>query len=129
MKIGELAERTSVAARTIRFWEADGLVPEPGRTPSGYRDYDPAAADRIAFIRRAQTAGLTLAQIRQILEISDDGTPPCEHVEAAVAERLAEVEARIAELEATRSHLRGLAARAADQDPARCEGFCSIISV
>jgi DNA-binding transcriptional MerR regulator len=64
-KTGELAERTSVPAKTIRFWEGEGLVPEPARTPSGYRDYDSDAADRIEFIRHAQTAGLNLAQIRQ----------------------------------------------------------------
>lgn len=127
MRIGALAGRTAVSTKTIRFWESEGLVPEPGRTPSGYRDYDDEAADRIDFIRHAQTAGLTLAQIRQILDVSDDGAPPCEHVAAAVADRLAEVETRIAELQRTRAHLRHLARRADDQDPADCEGFCSII--
>ncbi len=128
MKIGELAADTGVPTKTIRFWEAEGLLPEPDRTPSGYRDYAAAAAERLDFIRHAQTAGLTLKQIRQILDISDDGTPPCEHVAAAVTERLAEVDARIAELQATRKHLRHLSQRAAAQDPANCEGFCSIIA-
>ena len=127
MKIGELASRTDVPTRTIRFWEGEGLLPAPARTASGYRDYDDHAADRIAFIRQSQTAGLTLAQIRQILDVADDGTPPCAHVTDAVAERLAEVDARIAELRATRRHLQSLADRAAAQDPAACEGYCSII--
>ncbi len=128
MQIGELATDSGVPAKTIRFWEAEGLLPEPARTPSGYRNYSPAAAERLEFIRHSQTAGLTLKQIRQILDISDDGTPPCEHVAAAVTERLAEVDARIAELQATRKHLRQLSQRAAAQDPASCEGFCSIIA-
>lgn len=128
MKIGELAERTAVSAKTIRYWESEGLVPEPSRTASGYRDYHDDAADRLEFIRRCQTAGLTLAQIRQILDISDTGTAPCEHVAAVVAERLAEVEARLTELEATRAQLRRLVERAARQDPSDCEGFCSIIT-
>jgi len=130
VKIGELAAETGVPTKTIRFWEAEGLLPEPDRTPSGYRDYAAAAAERLDFIRHAQTAGLTLKQIRQLLDISDDGTPPCEHLAAAVSERLAlaEVDARIAELRATRTHLQQLATRAATQDPAECEGFCSIIS-
>lgn len=127
MKIGELAERTAVATRTIRYWESEGLLPEPDRTAAGYRDYDDAALDRIDFIRRSQTAGLTLAQIRQILDVADDGTPPCEHVAAAVADRLADVDARIGELQAVRRHLRALADRADAQDPADCEGYCSII--
>lgn len=128
MKIGELAERTTVPTKTIRYWESEGLLPEPDRTPSGYRDYDGAAIDRIGFIRQSQTAGLTLAQIRQILDVADDGKPPCEHVATAVADRLTEVEARIEELRATRRHLRSLAERAKQQDPAECEGYCSIIA-
>ena len=106
MKIGELAERTTVPTKTIRFWESEGLLPEPERTASGYRDYDRTAVDRIGFIRQAQTAGLTLTQIRQILEVADGGDPPCEHVAVAVADRLAEVDARIKELQAMRRHLR-----------------------
>lgn len=127
MRIGELAAEAGVPAKTIRYWESAGLVPDPPRTASGYRDYTSAAADRVAFIRQAQTAGLTLAQIRQILDIGDEGLPPCEHVAHLVQGRLAEIESRIAELTATRAHLRRLAARAAQQDPAECEGYCSII--
>ncbi len=127
MKIGELAAITGVPTKTIRYWEAEGLVPDPSRTPAGHRDYARDAADRLTFIRSAQTAGLTLGQIGQILAISDRGSAPCEHVAAAVEQRLAEVDARIAELEATRGHLQAVSRRAARQDPADCEGFCSII--
>lgn len=127
MRIGELAQRTTVSTKTIRFWEGEGLLPAPARTASGYRDYDDLAAERVTFIRQSQTAGLTLAQIRQILDVTDEGEPPCEHVATAVAERLTEVNARIRELRATRDHLRSLATRAAAQDPQACEGFCSII--
>ncbi len=128
MKIGELAERSDIPAKTIRYWESEGLVPEPARTTSGYRDYDDRAVGRLEFIRQSQTAGLTLAQIRQILDVSDYGTAPCEHVAAAVAERLGEVEALLTQLQDTRRHLRRLAARARRQDPAECAGFCSIIT-
>lgn len=128
MKIGELADRTSAPTKTIRFWESEGLLPEPDRTESGYRDYDDTAIDRIGFIRQSQTAGLTLAQIRTILDVADDGSPPCEHVAAAVAERLGEIDARIRELREMRRHLRTLAERADQQDPADCEGYCSIIT-
>lgn len=128
MKIGELADETGVPTRTIRFWESEGLLPEPDRTPSGYRDYTPNAVVRLGFIRQAQTAGLTLRQIGQILEISDGGAAPCTHVASVVSERLAEIDARITELQATRSHLQRLASRAETQDPAACEGFCSIIA-
>jgi DNA-binding transcriptional MerR regulator len=128
MRIGEIAREVGVPAKTIRFWEEEGLVPEPGRTSSGYRDYEVEVVERLRFIRHAQAGGLTLHQIRQVLEIGDSGDPPCEHVGRVVADRLAEVETRIAELEDTRRHLRALTRRAAAQDPAECEGYCAIIT-
>jgi DNA-binding transcriptional MerR regulator len=127
MRIGEIASRAGVPAKTIRFWEDQRLLPAPSRTPAGYRDYDPAIVDRLAFIRHAQAAGLALAAIRQVLEVRDGGQPPCVHVTDLIARRLAEVEARMAELTRTRDQLVVLAARAAAQDSADCRGYCSII--
>jgi MerR family transcriptional regulator, copper efflux regulator len=117
-----------VPTKTIRFWEDQHLLPPPARTPAGYRDYDPAILERLAFIRHAQAAGLTLDAIRQVLDISDGGQPPCVHVAGLIARRLTEVEARLAELALTRDQLAALAARAAAQDPADCRGYCSIIT-
>ena len=128
MKIGEAAGRSGVPAKTIRFWEDQHLLPAPARTPAGYRDYDPAILERLAFIRHAQAAGLTLEHIRQVLDIRGGGQPPCVHVTGLIARRLAEVEARLAELARTRDQLAALAARAGAQDPADCRGYCSIIT-
>ena len=128
MRIGVVAHEVGIPAKTIRFWEDEGLVPPPGRTSSGYRDYQPEVVERLTFIRHAQAGGLTLNQIRQILEIGASGDAACEHVGRVVADRLAEVETRIAELEDTGRHLRALARRAAVQDPAECEGYCAIIT-
>lgn len=128
MRIGELAETSGVPARTIRFWEARGLLPDPDRTPSGYRDYHPGIIEQLDFIRTAQTSGLTLRQIGQILDISDDGQPPCRHVTELIGQRLADIDAHIDDLETTRAHLRRLAARAATQDPSDCGGYCTIIA-
>lgn len=128
MRIGEVADLSGVSTKTIRYWEDQRLLPPPDRTPAGYRDYEQEIVERLAFIRHAQVGGLTLDQIRQVLEIGDSGDAPCEHVAQVVADRLAEVDARIAELTATRRHLRALARRAATQDPADCQGYCSIIT-
>ena len=128
LRIGEIARQAEVPAKTIRFWEDQGLLPPPGRTPAGYRDYDPAVLDRLAFIGHAQAAGLTLGAIRQVLAIRDGGQPPCTHVTDLIARRLAEVDARLAELTRTRDQLVVLASRATAQDPADCRGYCSIIA-
>lgn len=125
--IGALARSAGTTAKTLRFYEDEGLLPEPDRTPSGYRDYPPDALDRVVFIRDAQTAGLTLRQIGQVLDIRDGGQPPCEHVGQVIDHRLNEVEKRIAELEQTRTHLRELARRTSELDPADCGGYCHII--
>ena len=128
MRIGEVATRAGVPAKTIRFWEELDLLPQPARTASAYRDYEPAIIDRLTFIRHAQAAGFTLGQIRGVLEIGDTGEPSCEHVAELIDARLQAVEKRIGELKATRGHLRALADRAAAQDPATCSGYCSILT-
>ena len=128
MRIGEAAGRSGVPTKTIRFWEDQRLLPAPARTRAGYRDYAPAVLERLAFIRQAQAAGLTLEHIRQVLDIRDGGQPPCVHVTGLIAQRLGEVDARLAELTRTRDQLVVLAARAAAQDPADCRGYCSIIA-
>ena len=71
MRIGELADAAGTTAKTLRFYEDQGLLPPAGRTPSGYRNYTAETIARIDFIHRGQAAGLTLAQIKQILDIRD----------------------------------------------------------
>ena len=130
MLIGKLADATGVPAKTLRYWEAEALLHEPDRTNSGYRDYPPDTVNRVAFIRSAQAAGLTLHQINEILAIRDDGHPPCAHAADLVDQRLADVDAHLRELEATRTALRDLRQRLADLDPADCtpSTICSAIS-
>jgi len=129
MRIGAVTAESGATAKTIRFYEQTGLLPEPPRTSSGYRDYPPETTTRLEFIRTAQNAGLTLAEIRSILAIRDDGQPPCAHVTALLEAHLAEVERRMAELESTSTALRGLLATAAAADPATCAGEgCRILA-
>lgn len=106
MRIGELAKSAGVTPDTIRYYEREGLLPLAERTPSGYRDYGPETVDHLQFIKKAQALGLKLSAVREVLEISSGGEPPCEHVRATVAGRLAEVEQRLKELRELRSTLR-----------------------
>ncbi|MER7847046.1 heavy metal-responsive transcriptional regulator [Kitasatospora sp. NPDC096077] len=130
MRIGELAARAGVSTKAVRFYEQAGLLPAPPRTPGGYRDYPPRAADRLAFVRGAQAAGLTLGEIREVLRIRDDGQAPCGHVTALLAEHLRAVEQRIAELTRARAELLRLTGTAAATDPATCteDDICRILS-
>ena len=130
MLIGDLATRAGLSAKAIRFYEQAGLLPEPPRTPGGYRDYPPGAVDRLAFIRHAQAAGFTLADIRGVLTIRDSGQAPCQHVSVLIDEQLARVEGRIAELTRARDALKDLQRRAAATDPADCaeSDICIILA-
>lgn len=120
MLIGALARATGVSAKALRFYEAEGLLAEPERTAGGYRDYPLDAIDRVGFVRQAQAAGLTLAQIVEILTIRDGGEPPCHHVEQLVDERLEEVSRRLEELERTRTELLALRERVTALDESDC---------
>jgi DNA-binding transcriptional MerR regulator len=130
MLIGALADATGVPAKTLRYWEAEGLLDEPARTDGGYRDYPNTTVDRVAFIRHAQTAGLTLRQIGEIVAIRDDGLTPCGHATDLVEQRLTDVEERLHELEQTRSALRDVRRRLLALDPADCNpaSVCSAIT-
>ncbi len=120
MRIGDLAAQFGLPTRTIRFYERKGLLPEPQRLPNGYRVYDQTAADRVGFIRRAQTAGLTLAEIRSILDVRAEGQAPCAHVNDLLDAKLREVDQRMAELKALRTDLKALVDHSKTLDPANC---------
>lgn len=121
MRIGQLAERTGVSTKAIRYYETMGILPEPEREPNGYRTYTPATADRISFIQDAQTAGLTLVDIQAILELRDSGESTCSHVIGSMERQLAEVDRQMQDLKRTRRRLSEIIARAKSLDPADCD--------
>ena len=120
MRIGELAAITRTTTKTLRFYEDSGLLPPAGRTGGGYRDYDQDAVSRLDFIRRGRAAGLTLAQIREVLQIRDAGAAPCGHVHDLLEERLADLDHQLADLQALRDGVAQLRDVAVDADPTEC---------
>lgn len=120
MLIGELAKRVDLPSQTIRFYERSGLLPTPPRAANGYRSYEDSAVTRVRFIRAAQAAGLTLVQIRGIVELRDQGQAPCAHVAQLVDRKLVEVQRRMSELATLQKELEQLADRGRRLDPADC---------
>lgn len=111
-RIAEVAARTGFSTPTLRYYEEIGLVPPAERTPSGYRLYDERAVRRLHFVARAKQLGCTLEEITELAEVWDrDECAPVKHrLRAVVADKLADVDRRLAELRAFRRDLE----RAAD---------------
>lgn len=112
MRIGELARRSSVSPKTIRYYEDIGVLGRPPRTPGGFRDYAEDALGQLAYIRAAQAAGLRLGEIRAALAFRDHGTPPCRHVLEHITELNGTLPALIEDLRRLHEDLRQLARRA-----------------
>jgi DNA-binding transcriptional MerR regulator len=121
LRIGELAAVTGTTTKTLRFYEDSGLLPPAARTSAGYRDYGQDAVARLDFIRRGRAAGLTLAQIREVLDVRDRGHAPCSHVAGLLAERLHALDVQLAELHALRDTVADLHAAASRADPGSCQ--------
>lgn len=103
--IGELAKRVGLNPKTIRYYEEVGLLPPAPRTDSNYRVYRPEDVRRLEFIKKAQVLGLSLAEIKEILEIRESGRLPCEHVRALLTQKLQELDRHLAQMRAFREEL------------------------
>ena len=120
MRIGEVADQAGVTTKTLRYYERVGLVPQPDRTDSGYRDYPAAALDRLRFIRAAQAVGLSLGEIKSVIAFREQGSAPCSHVLDLIEDRAADLDRRIEELGRLRHELRRLAKRGRSLSPDTC---------
>ncbi len=80
VSISVLAKNAGVTAKTLRFWERIGLLPRAGRTHTGYRIFPPEAVDYIDFILKARSVGLTLAAMKRVVMLAQDGTNPCPEI-------------------------------------------------
>ncbi|HEY0973232.1 MAG TPA: heavy metal-responsive transcriptional regulator [Solimonas sp.] len=108
LTISRLAKATGVGIDTVRYYERNGLLPEPPRRASGYRAYREEDVQRLRFIRRAKQLGFSLEEIRGLLDLSAQNEQGVPGVHATAAARLAELDARIEELERVRNGLRQL---------------------
>jgi Cd(II)/Pb(II)-responsive transcriptional regulator len=124
LKIGDLAQRAQCPTQTIRYYEREGLLPEPTRTAGNYRLYGRAHLERLAFIRNCRSLDMTLDEIRQLLRFRDIPQENCDAAHRLLDEHIAHVATRIEELQQLERQLKALRRQCA---PARKEKECGIL--
>ncbi len=96
LTIGKVAGLADIGIETIRFYEREGLIEDPPRRQSGYRQYEPDVVGRLRFIRRAKDLGFTLREIKELLELRLDPSSTCADVKSRAQEKITDIEAKIA---------------------------------
>lgn len=105
IRIGELAKRTESTVETIRYYEKEGLLPEPSRSDGNYRLYDEQHIERLQFIRHCRTLDMALDEVRTLLQYRDTPTEDCADVNDLLDEHIRAVEVRVDELMQLKEHL------------------------
>ena len=102
---GEVAAKAGVNIQTLRYYERRGLLAEPERRPSGYREYSPDAVRLIRFIKRAQELGFTLAEVEDLLRLRNDQQIACSEVKSAAEAKIHDIDEKIRRLRAMKRAL------------------------
>lgn len=107
--IGQVARQAGLGVETVRYYEREGLIPPPPRSDSGYRRYSADSLRRLAFIRQAKALGFSLADIRELLSLSNDSDASSHAVKQLAEARLADIDSKIDALQRMREALGPLA--------------------
>lgn len=108
LRTGEVAKAAGVNLQTIRFYEREGLLPSPKRTPSGYRLYGDEAVRIIRFIKRSQELGFTLREAKELLNLRSSGPKRVAMARHAAESKLHDIDEKIRDLTAMRAALSSL---------------------
>ncbi len=114
---GQLAKKANVKKETVRYYERRGLIPEPMRTESGYRQYSQDTVSRIKFIKRAQELGFSLKEIEELLSLRVDNHTTCGDFKNIAEIKISEVEEKIHSLNQIKKALKKLVALCSDEGP------------
>lgn len=106
--IGQVTALSGIPIRTIRYYESLGLIQSIGRTEGGFRQFSSNVLTRLSFIKRAQSLGLSLQEIGEILEVYDGGKPACDEIHHKLKDKISEIDRQIEQLLTLREELRGL---------------------
>lgn len=129
MHVAEVAHEAEVTPATVRHYARTGLLHADRDDGNGYRLFSRADVRRVVFIRQAQALGLTLEDIKMILEAVDQGQIPCEEVKSLVEQRLTSIKHRLSDLQATASRISAALdtwEQTTDWQP-RSDEFCPLI--
>ena len=113
LTIGNVARRVGVRPSALRYYEAQGILRPAARRPNGYRIYSDDAVTLLRFVRRAQSLGITLKEIKPLLNLASQGQQPCSHVKQLARTRLQQIDQQIRELQILQNELRVLLRRRA----------------
>lgn len=118
LKIGTVATYSGLSVKTVRYYEELGLLaPSVKRAASGYRLFSPSVFNRLAFIKRSQSLGLSLEEIGAILAVSDAGELPCGTAKQHLLHKLEVITEQIKNLEILKSELQGILSGWQDEPP------------
>jgi len=117
LTIGQLAKKAQVNIETVRYYERRGLLPEPPRKDSGYRQYSENDVSRLLFIKRAQTLGFTLKEILELLSLRVDPNTTCGDVKRRAEAKIADIEEKTLALKKMKKALTKLAATCKGRGP------------
>lgn len=120
LKIGDVARQAELSVDAVRFYEREGLLGRVRRTPAGQRQYDAESVRRLAFVRRAAALGFSLAEVRELLTLRVSARTSCERVRTRAHAKIADIDQRIAEMQAMRDALARLAENCGDDNGASC---------
>lgn len=106
--IGQVTALSGVSIRTIRYYESLGLIQSLERTEGGFRQFSSDVLTRLSFIKRAQSLGLSLQEIGEILQVYDGGKPACDDIQHKLKDKILEIDRQIEQLLTLQHELRGL---------------------
>lgn len=124
MRTSEVAAQARVNTQTLRYYERRGLLPEPTRTSSGYRNYGDDAVRVVRFVKRAQQLAFTLDDIEDLLHLAGGGPDSCDEAKAMARSRIDDLQRRIDELVGMRDALTRLIETCGES---RAERECPIL--
>ena len=122
--IGQVARQSGVGVETVRFYEREGLIPQPPRPETGFRRYPPDAVSRIRFIQRSKELGFSLREIKELLSLRVDSKTNCDEVRGRAEAKIADIDGKIRHLQEMKHALSRLTAACRGKGPT---GECPIL--